>query len=601
MGAAAFGRHVALIAALVAAACGGETSEALDFPAEAGGKTDAFGRSLVGVPAAYLPDLLLGNERITEELEQDLKLRRQAGWMTAYKIVEPVPLLGLIKVVHDHPEVEWPSSAVPLVPRFETWYGVEDVKRMFQKLAGDLTPADRAARTPFGDRAIAEAAVWNAGAAERSDRWPLDRYLAYVREIGDCPPELSADACAAKVAGRLDGAVIGTSRILYSPATAEHMLKSYGGAVACLERLDALALDAAPASEANFTACFDEEASTEAVLVKAQWVRVEPDEELATFDTDAAALTTRLAGRAEWPIAGDRRTTPSPDEIYTIRLKDGSSYRLAGLHIMTKEIRHWQWVTLWWSDTPKEDFGADRPSVFRRLPPVWSNYKMCAVTWFDEKDPLLGKRFAQLPTLAASIDASVAGSGQPSWCSNPYIEHGKGNANTNCIGCHQHGGSTVAHDVDGDGTLDPLDLEKVIDSPLFPSNGRVQLRETFPADYMFSFNHIDDLAGLFRRELEFADVAALDQRVETILGLTGDAASGAALFAGTCAACHGPDGSGSGFAPNLGERVPDREDDELVGTLLRGKGGMPSWAAKFGDQELADLFAHLRATFGRPE
>ncbi|NIS36800.1 MAG: hypothetical protein GWN73_40355, partial [Actinobacteria bacterium] len=61
--------------------------------------------------------------------------------------------------------------------------------------------------------------------------------------------------------------------------------------------------------------------------------------------------------------------------------------------------------------------------------------------------------------LASALRAAAGG---PSWCSNPYIEHGRGNARTNCIGCHQHGGSEVFTDRDGDGALDRFVLEDVI-------------------------------------------------------------------------------------------------------------------------------------------
>jgi len=77
-------------------------------------------------------------------------------------------------------------------------------------------------------------------------------------------------------------------------------------------------------------------------------------------------------------------------------------------------------------------------------------------------------------------------------------------------------------------------------------------------------------------------------------------AAGATHFAGTCAACHGADGHGSDFAPDLRERVPARDDPALVRALLTGKGAMPSWADRFDDGALADLLAFLRERFGSP-
>ena len=584
---------------------GGAGEDGVDFPAVPGGKTDVFGRSLVGVAAPYEPDQALLGPEVADELAADVRSRRDAAWRTARQILEPVPLLGLAEVFGDHPEVTWPVDDVPKVPRWETWYGVEDLKRMFQHLYGGLGADGRAERAAFGPAAVAEAQVWNAGAASRSDRWPLERYLDHVRALGECPAGTPVEECAPSLESQLGGAVTGTTRILYSPGTAAHLLGDYAGAVECLDRLDQLALDATPADpDANFTACFAEELPPDAVLIKAQWVRADFDPELPTFDTDGEAMRRRLTGTATWSEEGDRKTDPGARDIYTIRLRDGSVFRLVGMHIMTKELRHWQWITLWWSDRPTDDFGADRPASFADLPPVWSRYKMCAVSWFDERDPELGQRYQDLPSLADALGAVGGQPGEPSWCSNPYIEHGIANAGTNCIGCHQHGGSSVAHDRDGDGTLDPFDLDAVIhDETRYPAIGRVQIRDTFPADYMYSFNRVDDVSHVFAQEMEFAD--GVDQtvraRVDAIVALEGDAAAGAERFAGTCAACHGADGRGGPIAPDLAERVPNRDDPTLIRTLLTGKGAMPPWASRFDDQGFADLRAHLRGLFGAPE
>jgi hypothetical protein len=61
--------------------------------------------------------------------------------------------------------------------------------------------------------------------------------------------------------------------------------------------------------------------------------------------------------------------------------------------------------------------------------------------------------------------------GQNTWCSNPFLEKGAHNAQTNCIGCHQHAG-------------DPKTLDAVLD---FPEAGRSLVRQSFPADYSWSF------------------------------------------------------------------------------------------------------------------
>jgi hypothetical protein len=343
------------------------------------------------------------------------------------------------------------------------------------------------------------------------------------------------------------------------------------------------------------------------VLIKAQWARVGlGNEDIPVFDTDAEALGRRLAETAsnDWGDIGDRRADPGPEDIYTIKLRTGAVFRLTGLHIMTKELRHWQWITLWWSDKPNDDFGADRPAGFDELPGFWSNYKMCAVTAFTEGDDDPASRYPEQPSLAQALSATAQG-GEPTWCSNPYIEHGRGNAKTNCIGCHQHGGATVDLDWDDDGTLDELDLEKVIDDETkFPEHGRLQIRDVFPADYLWSFSRIDDFAHILKGEVgnvDFNDQAELNERIDNIIGLDADPARGQPLFRQRCGPCHGVDGGGSGFAPSLQARVPTLDDHTMMTSILLGKNDMPAWGETFTEQQLADIRAFLRDSFGSPE
>ncbi len=92
-------------------------------------------------------------------------------------------------------------------------------------------------------------------------------------------------------------------------------------------------------------------------------------------------------------------------------------------------------------------------------------------------------------------------------------------------------------------------------------------------------------------------------------GITGDAAAGEDVFAGTCAACHGPDARGiEGLGKDLHSNafVAERSDAEMVDFIKEGrpagdplnttgvdmppKGGNPS----LDDQDLYDVVAFLR-------
>lgn len=84
-----------------------------------------------------------------------------------------------------------------------------------------------------------------------------------------------------------------------------------------------------------------------------------------------------------------------------------------------------------------------------------------------------------------------------------------------------------------------------------------------------------------------------------ILELTGDAAAGQTVFtSGMCstAACHGSDGNSGSSAPPLSDVVSGRSDEQLIDSVLDGRGAMPP--QDLSDQEMADVLAWLRESFG---
>ena len=514
-------RTRAPLVALVLVGCWtGERPDALEFPGGNGGKTDILGRGLVGIANDYPADNLNA-----DELASNMQRRRAVAWATVEKVLEPVPLLGLPGAS----KADEINEEIPNVARWQTWYGIDDLKRIFQALYVGLEPSDRAVRADFSRQAIAAAEKQNAHAIERSTQWPLERYLHFVRSLGVCPSSISDDECARVVAAKTAGAASGNARILYSPKVAQHVVGNYRRTLECLSELDSIGVgDRAPSDE-NFTACFDSEVPTAGVLIKAQWSRADFGRKVPAFDTDGDSMRRRLDGTATWGETGDRLLDPDPSQIFTIRLRNGNTYRLVGLHIMTKELRHWQWISLWWSDTPSTDFGADRPeTVGDRLASVWSNYKMCVVDSYTEHDGDPSGRFSDLPSLAGAI-AATSSAGGPTWCSNPYMERGRNNARTNCIGCHQHGGASKAFGAS-------LDVEWMLADELkFPDATRREIRQQFPSDYMFSFNRVDDYAHMIEAEVGFhdsSDAGGVAARVSAIEELGGDASFGSGELLG---------------------------------------------------------------------
>lgn len=547
------------------------------------------------------------------------------------------------------------GESVPEIPRWQTWYGARDIERIFRRAYGQLGEEEQLDREPLSDLQIGRSFDVNNTAVDRSSRWPLWRYTNTVMELFGCELERrsgESDAeyrrrCAAARQSRFSGAAgagNGIARVLYSPAAVLHTARNYGEVLECRdERFEGTWCGDGEDCEdppENFSTCFRQEfpkrvgkpwaESAEAeggleglpeaggsVLVKASWRRVGFDFDLPAFDTGGDALEERIGEGAgalwgeEGNLEGDRRLgeeeAPGPDEIYTVETREGQKYRLTGLHIMTKELRHWMWISLWWSDEPDRDFGADRPESFDGLPEAWGNYKMCVVVDYRESDSKVLERFEDLPSLQNALEATDPGEGNPTWCSNPYIEHGSGNARTNCIGCHQHAGTNYRETTGNQ--LRKFDLEEVIAdassdlnaSNRYPANGRLRRRTHFPTDYAWTFRRLDNLTEMIWREVEHRGSSdASWERRRSILESDGDPEHGGEIFQATgadrnCTDCH----SSGGIGANLEERFGRRTDWQLISSILEGRGRMPAWGDRLTDDQLADVWAYLEREYGR--
>ncbi|MEM9458924.1 MAG: c-type cytochrome [Myxococcota bacterium] len=87
-------------------------------------------------------------------------------------------------------------------------------------------------------------------------------------------------------------------------------------------------------------------------------------------------------------------------------------------------------------------------------------------------------------------------------------------------------------------------------------------------------------------------------RNASIKALTGDVSAGETVFSGSgcnSTACHGADGDSGPSAPRLTDVVGMRTDDELINSVLDGRGNMPPQSLE--DQQMADVLAWLRDSF----
>jgi hypothetical protein len=443
-------------------------------------------RSLLGGPAGYSADPTLGSRE--RELLSSQRLRRQIAWQVAERVLAPVPL-----------PAQLPPGAEQLsqLPTWQTWHAKDDLTRIFRRAYPELSVEQQAARAALPASVLDAAWDWNDGSLADFPEWTLERQSTYRNAIDG----------AAALAG-----LGGIYRVAYAPAASRRLLESYGPVLGCRETAQRTAQPgdtaqpgaiAAPSAGTPGDArcglppsppptCLSSAFPPSASIIKASWRRTGIGLPLPAYDTSAAALTRRLSANEQpsWEQA-DSEAEPGPDEIYTLRLPNGNSFRLAALHMMTKELDHWVWATLWWSPEPDTDFGADRPAS---LPAPWNHYKLCTVVAYDEADPdPRGGFTGEHPTLGDALEATYAGLGGRTWCSNPYLEEGDGNAASNCIGCHQHAGTG-------------LRTESILAAPAaFPDHTRRLVREDFPADYVFGASVGDDLGAMFRETEQHYD------------------------------------------------------------------------------------------------
>jgi hypothetical protein len=414
-------------------------------------------RSLIGGPRQFVADA--GLRQREAELARSQRARRAAAWAIAARVVAPVALDAPLGPEGSHELRLW-----------QTWHNADDLTRIFRRIYPELTPDEQARRAPLDPAAIEAADVWNDAAVADFEQWTAARIAANASAIDSAP----------KQAG-----IGGIYRVAYAPATSRHVLENYGELLDCREsdaRVEAAPEPGGCGSPSFEPACLKGQFPEASALVKATWQRLDAGTPLMAYDTSAEALAQKLApgGGFEWGD-GDRPAAPGEDEMFTLELPNGNRFGLTGLHIMTKELEHWVWLTLWWSDRPDEDFGADRPAEF---PAPFDHYKLCSVVAFEEGDPD-PEGGAGDASLGRALAVTHAGAGGPTWCSNPYIERGAGNASTNCIGCHQHAGT-------------PLVSEDILADPnAFPDFSRLELRESFPTDYVFSVRTGDDLGAMF--------------------------------------------------------------------------------------------------------
>jgi cytochrome c6 len=77
-------------------------------------------------------------------------------------------------------------------------------------------------------------------------------------------------------------------------------------------------------------------------------------------------------------------------------------------------------------------------------------------------------------------------------------------------------------------------------------------------------------------------------------------ADGKTLFAKNCAACHQAAGTGiAGAFPALkGNAFVQGDPGAVISTVLKGRAGMPTFAAALDDEQMALVLTHIRQSWG---
>lgn len=432
------------------------------------GEASPEGRLLIGRGRDYVP--IPGDPaQLANALQGSMAQRRQAAWRIVEAALEPQPL------THNGVTYE--------VPLWQTWYeGLgqnpdnAEIRHRIEMFIARLAACG--STCPSREQIAREVltAAPNKNLVRSLTPANLEQVLPQFRD-----PALNPEG------------PIGHGTTLFSPSFLEHVLTQAEGIERCTGRDPP---DAPPPAPDQFSHCI-REFPRSAVMIKARWEAIPRVGARANAPDTSEAAMRRIIRNGTWPRPPQLSRAPvDPSTIYTVEATNEQRYALTALHISTKDVREWTWISLWWSPDPNGDFGQDRPaSIARYNGGVWSHYKMCVTTAFEEGDAAPWQSFAAQPQLAAALRATheeLARQAEAppfdritTWCSNPNVETQIGNARTNCVGCHQY--SRTWNPL-ADGLAEGLDPITPGFATLYPQFGRSRRRTNFPADFAWAFS-----------------------------------------------------------------------------------------------------------------
>jgi hypothetical protein len=403
-------------------------------------EADAVARRFIGSPVPYDNQMLTADQKISAMAS--LEATRALAWKVFAQVITPVNL-----------EATKPDGTkIPMtLPKVFTWYSPEDIQRLMQ-ISYKAADADQLREgVPLTQELLQRSQDL---LATELDLMPMPLQKRWQKYLKEHPSPTASDLIG----------LAGFNRTLFSPDLVGAVVRRYADLQDCYPQ------GQKPLPNIAFRPCWQEALPASSVMVKTAWVNTRSD--FHSFATDAKSLAALFADKdSSW--SEHAQTIPLPETILHARNSD-QDFVLAGMHIVTKDLDDWLWITAFWSADPDSDFGSDRPEAVKSLGAPWNQYKICAVSSYTQDPQTIEGLAAKFPDLADAYRAALDQRGGASWCSNPYIEQGAHNNRTNCIGCHQFAGTQIQQD------------KILADSLQFPLQGSLKQRQDFPSDYIWS-------------------------------------------------------------------------------------------------------------------
>jgi hypothetical protein len=295
------------------------------------------------------------------------------------------------------------------VPIWQTWYDANDLARVFRFAYRELSPAQRRAREPLTRQQVEVALSRNATAYRRRYQWNDQDFQHWLETLGDPTQQRQ---------------IFGFTPVLFNRRFLVHVLTHYRKLHDCFQN---------PGISCEFA-----EFPPGSILLKTTWRRQDENFSIPLFPSHPAEFHELITHGTSW---ADSQWRPAPnaplttDRGYWLKTSQNNLFLLAGMHVAFHHNDGWFWSSLWFCHDEPCPLGLDSSST-----PYLNDYQMCAVSDFAASRYPRPNAAKLDPGLQQYIRTLSEEFSTESWCSNPYLELGSHNHQTNCIGCHQYAG-----------------------------------------------------------------------------------------------------------------------------------------------------------------